>query len=188
MKSKLLPCALAGLLGLAGVIVPGGCASPTADDDDDGLRSTVGAVLTELERAYDDGDLAGFTALFAEDLGFTYHFDDDDVDAGLPEQWGLAEELDSAANLFAAVAPADLYLRLDVPDYDDPEEDQFTTPNINYDLRLNDDTGLIQCQGVLVLELTRRGGEWFIVDWSDFYFPQLTNVVQSWGAVKYEYR
>ncbi|MBD3400826.1 MAG: hypothetical protein GF399_10935 [Candidatus Coatesbacteria bacterium] len=188
MKSKRLPCLLAGLLGLTGIVFLGGCASPTADKDDEGLRSTVGEVFTELERAYEDGDLAGFTTLFAEDLGFTYHFDDDDVDAGLPEQWGLAEELNSAANLFAAVAPADIYLRLDVPDYTAPEGDTFTSPNVAYDLRINDDTGLVQCQGILSVELNKNGGAWYIVDWRDFYFPQLTKVAQSWGAVKYEYR
>lgn len=164
-----------------------GCGEPTATTDEADYP-TVASLIAELETSYDKLNLENYSGLFDEDTGFTFHFDDDDVDAGLPESWDLDEELDAAASLFTTVDPASFQFRLEDTDFEEPDEDTATLNNIDYDLRLVTDEELIVAQGRITLQVERIDGSWRLVECRDEYYPVTAGLQQSWGAFKYDNR
>ncbi|MBD3371842.1 MAG: hypothetical protein GF403_03905 [Candidatus Coatesbacteria bacterium] len=171
----------------AALLLITGCGEPT-DTTDEVDYPTADSLIAALETTYDHLDLESYGGLFDEDTGFTFHFDDDDVDAGLPESWDLEAELDAAASLFTTIDPASFQFSLEDTDIEEPEEDTATLNNIDYDLRLVSDAELIVAQGRINLTIERIDGDWRIVECWDEYYPVTAGLQQSWGAFKYDNR
>jgi hypothetical protein len=72
-------------------------------------RTSISNVLFNLQHSWEKKNIEAYRDLLSED--YTYVFDPKDVGSGqgIPESWGLADELVSATNLFSNAENADGY-------------------------------------------------------------------------------
>jgi hypothetical protein len=109
---------LAGLLFLA-VTVQGGCDRPIDPPPPHSPhryvpQSSAAYCLNNLRQAYVDRDIDEYLKLFSED--FTFIFNPQDVANPVnptPPQWGLADERDSAENMFTSELVESISLTFD---------------------------------------------------------------------------
>jgi hypothetical protein len=166
----------------------------TGTDGDGGVphdRTTVLGTLLLFEDVWNNGDMNTYRDLLDEDA-FTFYFDPMDVEHGLPESWGYADEITAVANLFNAIGEENVDAQLDLDGVVEPEQGVATckVERIPYDVRVYDKKADPQpteylAIGRLDMELEYTDGVWVITKWWDrVSMPQPGICECSWGALK----
>lgn len=180
-----------------------------------GRLETLEGVLGDIERAYNDRDIASYEA--ALDDSFTFYFTPGDVGGGLPSQWGRQDDVDANRNLFDVnyVDPDGLQgactniwmdliynetgVEWQVVPQDNGETWYTTTVFYNFQFDIGDDFHLISNPGAKAQFTVRNAGTDVDPDWQLVKLRDLggltvragtsaATVQSTWGSVKYLYR
>ena len=137
-------------------------------------------VLNNLELSYNEMNVTEYERLFDQE-NFVFHFSDGDVGGEVPTQWGAAEELASAQNMFtqAGTNPI-LSIELDliydglqwdtVPLEEFPDEEIKRIIGVVYDFRIqteNETTYITSGAPKADFYVRNVNGEWKLVKWFD---------------------
>lgn len=163
------------------------CCSGT--DPGDGVPHDQDSVLGTLylfQDVWNDGDLDTYEGLLDEDT-FTFYFDPEDVDYGLPFSWGYEDEIEAYTNLFDAIGAENIDVQLNLDEVTEPEEGTNTclVVDVPYAVSLKVEDSTYQAFGNLDMQLEKTGGQWYITDWWDFAPSLLSGLPTTWGMLKY---
>jgi hypothetical protein len=192
-------------LALMIAILTAGCEDETTQPEDDSLvlpePSTPEALISSIELIYNDRThgaderLAGYASLFDSTFRFTFYLND----IGIPQSWGLEEELEAHANMFAAQSAGGIYsieLRAThnpAADLNPPQvgregwKEIFVT-NVYLRLMFNPEDGLeINGGQTEFLFPPAAEGRFRIAEWTDLPRPGPLRSGSSWGDIKMKF-
>jgi hypothetical protein len=167
-------------------------------------------VLSNLERAYDERNIARYAEVFDQD-NFVFHFNPGDVANGdTPEQWGYVEEYNSASNMFSGaggqnnnpILSIDLTLKdVESATWTEVEDTRFPgeslwSATINYTYYIDTEADIqFITQGAPKAQFIVReiDGKWKLVTWYDLQGTYQARAQAAstrettWGQVKVLY-
>jgi hypothetical protein len=162
-------------------------------------------VMSNLERAYDERNVARYAEIFDQDH-FVFHFNPGDVGGDVPEYWGYTEEINSATNMFTGggghndnpILSIDLTLMdIESATWTDVEDARFpgetlwqATVQYSYYMDTEADIQYITSGAPKAQLIVRQvDGKWKLVTWYDLegtYQMQTAAATQesTWSKVK----
>jgi hypothetical protein len=170
-------------------------------------QSSAANVLANLQTAYGKESIGEYRKLFEEAFTFVFNPSDVSGDDPTPAQWGLADELESAANMFADSSVSRIELSsytLGVPEradslYYGPRTWKVRVDQANLQVHTRNDTGeplIYLVDGTTEMfffreEPTRPASDgkptWFIFRWEDQPIRGVKVADKSWGQIKAVY-
>jgi len=167
-----------------------GLSCTTGTDGEDGVphdQTTVLGTLLLFVDVWNDCDIDTYKGLLDEDT-FTFYFDPQDVDWGLPPSWDYVAEIAAVGNLFEAIGAENVDVELDLDGIEEPQksEETYIVYGIHYNGKIHDEytDANYPFLGNLNIQLKKTDGLWIITDWWDFAPSLLSGLPATWGEIK----
>ncbi len=177
------------VITFAALLICLSCCTGTDGDGNDYDQTTVLGTLHLFQDVWNDGDLDAYKGLLDEE-NFTFYFDPQDVDYGLPFSWGYVEEAAAYTGLFDTVGAGNISVWLDLSGVTEPEggAETYQVQAISYLVRVVIGKDMYEAEGRLDMQLEKIDGDWVITKWWDRASFLLLGITEtSWGAIKAEF-